>query len=147
MPEDPMSDPHLPFAERMARAHAALRENLRDVQDAVVETTGAANPAALRARLEAVRIHLVEHFRLEERGGYMAEVVEPRPHLAREAEELHDQHRHLLQSLDELIREAGGPAPELADKVAAWLAELQGHESRENRLIQTAFNQDIAAED
>jgi hypothetical protein len=144
-----VSNPSLPFPERMARAHAALRDNLRDVREAV-ETAGAENPVALRAHLEAVRIHLVEHFRLEERNGYMAEVVEARPNLAREAEELHDQHRHLLQSLDALIGDAGtgtAPAPELAERTRAWIAELQGHESRENLLIQTAFNQDIAAED
>jgi predicted PilT family ATPase len=136
-------------AETLTRAHEALLEDLRKLAEAVrpASTEGLAE---LRARLDATRGHIAEHFRFEEQNGYMDAVRKREPRLERTIQQLADEHRELLQSLDAVIEEARaapGLDGTLREEVRQWGEAVRRHEVRENDLVQDAFNLDIGAED
>jgi hypothetical protein len=137
------------IAEALGRAHAALLEDLRQLEEATRPAAGEAI-GALRARLDATSAHLLKHFGFEEHNGYMDAVRKREPRLEREARHLADEHPELAQSLEVL----GGRAQALAslwdslrEEVRSWIERVRRHEARENDLVQDAFNWDIAAED
>jgi hypothetical protein len=136
-------------AEALGRAHAALLEDLRKLEEAVLPASRE-GPAELRARLDATRRHLAEHFRFEEQNGYMDAVRKREPRLERTIQQLAEEHRRLAESLDGLIAQAGSAGrleARFREQVRGWVADVQQHEIRENDLVQDAFNLDISAED
>jgi hypothetical protein len=102
------------------------------------------------ACLDGLQVHLREHFRFEEKDGYMEAVRQRQPHRDREIAQLLEEHRQLAQSLDALrldMRVADGLSDSLRESVRAWVERVRHHEAHENRLVQEAFNLDISAED
>jgi hypothetical protein len=72
------------------------------------------------------------------------------PRLERTIQELADEHRQLMQSLETLRQQARSdrcPDQPFREVVRRWVKRVQHHEARENGLVQDAFNQDIGAED
>jgi DNA-binding transcriptional ArsR family regulator len=136
-------------AEALSRAHAAVLEDLRKLEEA----SRGASPeglAELRARLGGTHTHLSEHFRFEEQNGYMDTVRKREPRLERAIQLLAEEHGQLTRALDALLREAG-TATSLDDtfreEVQGWVQRVRQHEARENDLVQDAFVLDIDAED
>jgi hypothetical protein len=106
--------------------------------------------ARLRSLLGATQAHITEHFRFEEQDGYMDAVRKREPRLERTVQQLAEEHRHLGQALDTLIRKAGAASDvdsALQEGIQAWIERVRRHEIRENDLVQAAFNMDINAED
>jgi hemerythrin-like domain-containing protein len=137
------------LADVLSRAHQELREDLRDLEKAV-DLASREAPAQMVTRLDGLRKHLTEHFRLEEDNGYLDSVRQRQPSRGREIDVLKEEHRQLALALDALLgeaREAGNLGDAFAEKVRAWVEQVRRHESHENRLVQEAFNQDISAED
>ena len=132
-------------AAELQRLHAVLVEEI----DKLDKAAPGATPAALERPLTRLRDHVAEHFQFEERNGYMAPVLEREPFQERAAQELHQQHRELLRSLDDLLAEAraAGPGADFGARLKAWGKALRRHEMEENRLFQDAFNVEFAAED
>jgi hypothetical protein len=136
-------------AEALSRAHAALLEDLRKLETAAHPETGK-SLAELRAQLSATRTHIAEHFRFEEQNGYMDTVRRREPRLEHEIQQLAEEHRQLMQSLEGLIGQANtatGLDNTFQNEVRGWIAHVRQHEARESRLVQDAFNLDISAED
>jgi predicted nucleic acid-binding Zn-ribbon protein len=136
-------------AEALGRAHAALLEDLRKLEGAALPAFGE-GLAELRARLDATRRHITEHFRFEEQNGYMDAVRKREPRLERTIEQLAQEHRELEQSLEALIGESEvvtGLGAAYREKVRRWVEHVRQHEARENDLVLDAFNLDISAED
>jgi hypothetical protein len=133
--------------EALSQAHHALQEDLQDLeQAAALEEV----PARMAARLEALRQHLTEHFRFEEKDGYLDAVRQREPNRQRETDQLLEEHRLLAQSLDTLLGEARGAGPlrdTFGENVRAWVERVRQHEAHENRLVQEVFNRDTSAED
>jgi hypothetical protein len=97
-----------------------------------------------------MRTHLTEHFRLEEHGGYLDGVRQREPQADRTIAKLHTEHRELTEALDDLLDETKAAElleEALREKVRGWVMRVRCHESRENRLIQDAYNLEICAED
>jgi hypothetical protein len=137
------------LAEALSRAHAALLEDLTRLEEAARPTSGE-GLAELRARLDATRAHLDEHFRFEEHDGYMDAVRKWEPRLERAIQQLAEEHRQLERLLAMLLKDARVATDRdarLQEEVRQWTQAVRQHESRENDLIQTAFNLDIGAED
>jgi hypothetical protein len=133
----------------LARAHAALLENLRKLDEATRPGSAEGLPE-LCARLAATQVHLLEHFRFEEQNGYMDAVRQREPRLERAVQELAEEHRQLAQSLAALLekaRAATSPDATVRQAVRDWVERVRRHEARENDLVQDAFDVDIGAED
>jgi hypothetical protein len=137
------------IAESLSRAHQALRNDLRKLEECIDSLLGQ-NLPLVRAHLGTTRTHLLDHFRFEEKNGYMDKVRKDVPRLEREIKRLAEEHRELAQALDALI----GKAKELTnldhpfrDEIRQWIVTVGRHETREDELVQDAFNLDIGAED
>jgi hypothetical protein len=136
-------------AQALSRAHLALLNDLKKLEDSVDEAKGP-DLTALRARLSATQVHILEHFRFEEENGYMDKVRKREPRLERAIDLLESEHRQLGQSLDSLIRkakEATNLDHSLHTQVFDWIASVRKHETREDELVQDAFNLDIGTDD
>lgn len=127
------------FVEAIHDAHADL---LRDLQDAEKTVGTGAQPAQVVGCLEKLRTHLIDHFRFEEEGGYMAPVLKEEPRLAPQIQELLAEHAQMAQTLDALIQEirkSRSVEASTRDKMRAWIGQVRHHETRENGLVQEAY--------
>jgi hypothetical protein len=139
-----MPPPTTTFSDLMLRAHAALREDLLSIKQAL------GSPAEARPRLFALRAHVLDHFRQEEQGGYMAPVLERSPQQERTVQRLLGDHRRLARALDALIEEAATAAvidDGFRERVWAWADDLRRHEADENVMVEEAFNRDVGSKD
>jgi hypothetical protein len=136
------------LAETLRLAHAALLRDLRGLE-AAARMDGETSRAEMGMRLRRTRAHLTDHFRFEEQNGYLDTVLRRDPHRKRTVERLHDDHRRLGEELDGLLEESAehGPSAPLLAKVLTWVESVRDHETRENALVQDAFNVETAAED
>jgi hypothetical protein len=144
-----MTTPEASLAKALGRAHTALLKDLTKLE-AGLSTTSGKSLTKLRAQLEATRKHITEHFRFEEQNGYMDVVRKREPRFERIVEQLAHEHRELTHSLDALIEQvhaARTSGAKIQEDVKEWLKHVRAHETRENELIQDAFNLDIGAED
>lgn len=139
----------LSVVEALRQAHIALRTDLAGLEEEMHSSLGT-DADEMRSRLDRTRRHIAEHFRFEEDNGYMDAVLHREPNLTRTVENLRDEHRRIAQDLDRLIEETkkGGCLDEaFRDQVRSWIEEVLRHESRENALVQDAFNVDFNAQD
>jgi hypothetical protein len=141
-------------ADALRRAHESLLRELGNLEQAVRPISGNRRSGdgriALIDRLEATLVHLTEHFRFEEQNGYMHAVRQREPRLERAVQHLADEHRELKESLETLIakaRAASGLEDSFRSEIRAWIESVWRHESRENELIEDAFNLNISAAD
>jgi hemerythrin-like domain-containing protein len=96
--------------------------------------------------LSAFYNHLQNHFDLEERDGYMLDVVAMLPEVSEQVEGLRQEHEQVLRAVKELIREgdmfASGLGVSMVDfrqRVQHVLSLIRRHETDENALIQRVF--------
>jgi hypothetical protein len=132
------------FGDHMLRAHAALHEDLQAIKQAL------GTPAEARRQLFALRAHVLDHFRQEEQGGYMALVLVRQPQQERTVQRLLAEHHRLAVALEELVREAAEAAvidDGFRARVWAWAKDLRRHEADENVLVEEAFLRDVGAKD
>jgi hypothetical protein len=131
--------------------HASLRQLLQAVA-ATIERQAARSVAVADMVVEAAD-RVLAHFRHEEDGGHLAQAVDAAPHLAVQAHGLLDEHEDLAARLGELRRHATAAVgsadwwKRLGELFQRFLARFEAHEEAENRLLQLAYNEDIAAED
>lgn len=133
----------------LGRAHVVLLEDLRRLEDMALSTSGMCLED-LRARLDATRRHVTEHFRFEEQNGYLDVISKREPRLERAIRHLAGEHHQLTQALEGLVaasRTAADTGPALREGIRAWVGQVRRHEARENDLVLDAFNQDIGQED
>ena len=139
-------------AENLRKAHVVLLGDLQTLEQVVRPSSGYSSEdlALLHARLGATHAHICEHFRFEEQNGYMEAVRRREPHLERTILQLGEEHVELKQSLAAILEEAEAARSvndSLREKVRQWIEHVRRHESRENELVQAAFNLDVGPED
>ena len=138
---DPFEEEHDHLKHAILDLRRVLTERQAS-QDAVIER--------FAAFAESIRAHFV-HEELQD--GFFDSVVDQAPWLNERADALIDEHRELSAQLAQMQWHVAQGV--LAD---AWWRTIQAsfeafylllsrHEAEENRLVQTAFNQDIGAED
>jgi hypothetical protein len=133
----------------LLQAHRSLLQELCILDKEASSPAAAANVDWGR-RLAAVRALLNEHFRFEERDGYLDAVRKREPRLEHSARELLDEHRDLELALGALIAEATtgtSVADTFRTKIQQWIKKVRSHESKENLLVEDAFKLDIGFED
>lgn len=130
-------------------AHAALRSDLQDLE-AIAHPDCPQPIERLRLRLAEVSGHVLTHFRSEEDGGWFDHVRRDQPRLDRAVQELIDEHERLRDSLERLAercRAATAIDAEIRETLRAFVGTMRQHESREDDLIQEAYNRDIGPAD
>jgi len=139
----------LSVPEALNLAHVTFLEGLGKLERAAGASGGEGLPE-LRARLVSTHTEVKEHFRFEEQNGYMGAVRKREPRLEHTIQQLEEEHRQLLRSLETLlgvVQAATSLDNVFREKVRAWVERVRHHEARENEVIQDAYNQDISAED
>jgi hypothetical protein len=136
-------------APGLAEAHRALLKDLADLER-ISEAAVPTEPAKVCARLKALSTHLGKHFRFEEESGYMQAVLARAPHLERRVLRLRLEHDELWSTLATLITQVGQLPPggdDFRQALRAWVEHVRDHETRENVLVEDAFNTEVAASD
>jgi hemerythrin len=135
----------------MHREHETLREKLSRIHDVFTGSDPSRNE--IRKLLEEFEEALVVHFSHEEEDGFFDEVVGYSPASAREADRLCVEHEELRKEAKELYRFATSGSPsmpwwrELAVRCHNFSRKLMLHENAENRLLQTAHQQELGVAD
>lgn len=145
----PSADRHR--AEAFEQDHTDLKALLNAVRAALAPSTRDHN--AVQDLIEKLATEVVEHFQLEERGGYFAEAVRRAPQMAETAIELQSQHDPLLESLEglrALVRsgvESDAWWARVGKELDRFANELLQHEAGERAMLQRAYGQDIGSGD
>jgi hemerythrin-like domain-containing protein len=138
------------LAEALSHAHTKLLDDLSKLEEAA-RAPAEEGAVELHAELGRIHQHVTAHFRFEEQDGYMEPMRKREPRLERKIQHLGAEHRRLTQSLEALLGEARTATnltdPSFREKVRAWVEQVRDHETRENQVVQDAFNLDISAED
>ena len=129
--------------------HKRLRSILLGVADSLASSAGRRE---LTVRFTDLRETLESHFSFEEKDGYFESALSAAPWLAPDAGRLLRQHALFLEELGHIEAilipgEGVGTRRELQTAFALFRRRLERHETRENRLVQSAFTRDISAGD
>jgi hypothetical protein len=142
---------------RVRQEHERLRE-IKATLVTALKCPPSADPAEclnkLRDAFEHYRAHLVHRIALEEIGGFLNVVVERRPDLATEVENLRRDHRELISRAGDTmkkLRSLAAGTPEALEQAALLvrmsLAEVNYQEEAESLLVSFIFNQDTGVAD
>ncbi|MEW5976958.1 MAG: hemerythrin domain-containing protein [Acidobacteriota bacterium] len=107
----------------------------------------------LAEHLASLERHLKAHFKFEETGGFMEEVLSMIPNADLRVERLKSDHGALLATTANLLKGANNPAHENADsgslcqELSQFLSRLRHHEHEEIDLVQQAFLDDVGSLD
>jgi iron-sulfur cluster repair protein YtfE (RIC family) len=137
--------------EQIQREHEQLRERLKVLHQKI--EVHPAPPEEVATLLRELRVALESHFQCEENGGFFDDIVTQAPQLSRQAQKLTHEHVDLLKHADTLVQMAeesqGQPIcdPTLASRFRYVSRLLMHHESEENGMLQTAFQDDLGTKD
>ena len=91
------------FLRMLSTEHVEISKRVSDLRrfwSEVNELGDGPKYEEMGARIRELRVHLAEHFDLEEQGGYLAGAIQRAPQLAEQAEHLKRQHQQILDTLD-----------------------------------------------
>ena len=131
------------------RHRADIETQHRELREMLGAIEASAELTQLLPMLEQLRAELQEHFADEERedGGLAEAVGATAPRHLRRLAELLDEHRRLLETVDELIVRGrtlvNGPGRDLVRDARAFSRQLKRHETRETELLTDAVYADI----
>jgi hypothetical protein len=118
----------------------------RDVWNRM-ECPTATNCDEILGRLGALRDDLAQHFDEEERGGYLAHVLDASPCLLSQVEKLRRQHADFLARLDEMRDALNSQHPgrwqDARANFGRLVVEMRGHEAAETALARFAFSDEV----
>ncbi len=156
---DPSQQIHLPIVTSFLEAQRELTRHIADLQTWCETWCDDACPSEpdvfnrLSKRLLELHARLLEHFVDEESGGYLKPALDVAPRYTSRAETLQKQHGDFLRRLDtinsRLLRQ-NQPDFRWADiqvELKTFLDDLHQHEHAENKIMQTAFGDDLGAGD
>ena len=123
-----------------------LQDDLLDAFDNFSTMKSAATQKDLRRIFSDFADSLRRHFDFEEVGGYMATVVERRPHHAPEVERMREEHktittamRHLREHLDADLVDDGSRNTQFVADFVKLMALFGRHEQAERELVMEVF--------
>lgn len=133
-------------AERMRCEHQDLERRTTQLRSVLNQPFNWSHMECILASLERM---MLDHFEMEEAGGYLAEVVEAAPYTYHEVEDLlaeHEQMRDLLHRARHAAVDASS-RDDVREILGEWLDLIDEHEHRENMLAITVFNTDLGSGD
>jgi hypothetical protein len=151
-----MSNPEI--ARLIEEDHQRLRAHKAALAAAVSQPVAAADfPEWRRTFLRDLRDfqnRLLQHFDLEEDGGFMADLIAHTPRMAGQAATLEEEHEEIVRVLDGIVSDVKRIASQsewvdagLRSRMDSFLMALKEHEAAECSLIQEVYYQDIGVAD
>ncbi len=145
------------IAEQALEAHRQLDEEIEELRAAMDAEIGERSNAWLAQAVESFRrfhTNLRRHIEIEESGGFLEPVVQRRPTLTPQVDQLMHEHREMVECCEGLehdMHSADKVEPADVDalrgRVHDLLVALQKHEHTENAIVQDVFSQDIGTGD
>jgi len=127
-----------------------IRQHIADMPD--VNRTGWLR--ALNAAFERLASHLERHFAAKQEDGYLRMVVEHRPTLAPQVDDMRREHDEILHLAERIRQDLSTVTPEqrliVADicaRIQRFMAVVADHEQREVMITMYVFSQDLGATD
>lgn len=106
----------------------------------------------MQEQFEKFRAHKIKHMALEERDGYMQFVLEQRPTLAPQVDQLKHEHAELARIMDGVHKAVADLMPDdklrvrdCCDRIRNLLSYVEHHENAENMLVTFVFTYDMGA--
>lgn len=133
------------IVDGLRQSNNSLRELTDELSKQLQQSLLPVASAEVRKCIEGMLAHLERQIQLEERNGYLAEVLDQYPNWHPQVEHLRQQHALLHQQLKEMHdRVAGRPGSdalpmEIQRQVIDWINTYNEHQQRETALIQDAF--------
>jgi len=101
-------------------------------------------------QLRKLNTSMLNHFDLEEEGGYLAEIIAEAPHTYNDVKNLEAQHEQftcdlsgIILALKQMENYNAEKLKECRENLAKLISALREHEKTENTLVQTAYSTDI----
>lgn len=131
--------------------HLALQQRIRIVRQKLHAQV--VEPRTLWSELRALELELAEHFRHEEAEGFFDSLLDSAPHFAEAIAALKRQHERFLANIV-AMKDRCNSTPfdreqqvELSRLYSSFLAEFDGHEHAELKLVQETVNRDLGSAD
>jgi len=140
--------------EQVEDDHEALKAGLKQIE---AECGSEINPDEFgewkRRFIKLLRkfnTSMLNHFDLEEDGGYLAEIIAEAPHTFKEVKNLEAEHEQFICDLSGIIlvlkqMESFSPKKlkDCKEKLSILISSLREHEKTENALVQSTYSTDI----
>ncbi len=130
-----------------------LVDNVKSVVAVIPKVNRGEWLAGIRLEFGRLRVHMKQHIEGEETGGFMEPVLEHRPTLSAEVQNLKDEHLQFAKLLDGIWDELSSVTPEddllIADmchRIQHVISAIERHEEHEELLITFVFSQDIGGQ-
>jgi hypothetical protein len=124
---------------------------MEELRDRLEGASRFENRKAILTTLDALLVNLRQQFELEEKDGYLEDVLEQYPNWHPQVRHLRQQHELLRHQLCEVRNRiaalsTGEPVgPEIQRQLADWMNTYEEHRHRETSLIQDAFTLETGA--
>lgn len=126
--------------KELKRQHDDLRQRNAKLRELIATS----DEQSIESALDQIERTLLDHFTMEEAGGYMSALLEGDPSEESRVRRLRGEHDNLWGRLHHLRKLITGRAPldEIRVEVKAWATALERHESEENQLIEDHHSHD-----
>ena len=145
------------LAKWMQSERQALQELSKFIRQHIAEMPEVNLPEWLRGlkvAYERLQKHLERHFVAKQEDGYLRMVVEMRPTLSKQVEQMRREHDEILHLAERILHELSEVMPHsrllIADvcaRIQRFMAVVADHEQREVMITMYVFSQDIGVTD
>ncbi len=104
----------------------------------------------LRVGFERLQKHLKRHFAAKEEDGYLSLVIEKRPTLSKQVEQMRNEHDEIIMMAERILRDMSDMQPEnrllLGDacaRIQRFMAVVADHDQREVMITMAVCSQDM----
>jgi hypothetical protein len=132
-----------------ASHYLELLDSLRALQNAI-EPGKDPTVDEFFALLASIRGRIAERFRAEEESHCFEDLSDDQPRLSRAVENLLAEHQKLIAAIDQAIdtvRRSHHVSAVVRFDLLRWISQVLGHETREDLLLQEAYNEEPGAAD
>jgi hemerythrin len=144
-------------ARQVEKEHEFLKRDLGEIKMKVMENISAKDFPDWRLefiwRLRDFKNRLLRHFELEEKGGFMSEVLREAPQVIAKVKALEEEHRQIVENLDGILATCEAMQEKDASRLEAirsgiseLLTTIRQHEAAENSLMQIAYYQEFGGQ-
>jgi hypothetical protein len=138
------------IASRVEQDHADIRAEIDKIKGLMIEELNPSDFSNWRLdfiwQLRDFKNHLLQHFDLEEEGGFMRDVIKVSPHSEGKVNHLKDEHSKMVTDLDGILLllkdmhdQDTSSLKQINEQIGSLMSDLHSHEEEEHILMQRAY--------